>query len=102
MSSSSSSSSSTTFGTASHTNTHWPSNSSFLQQQLDKSHLTVVKHQGLEQLPQWDRWGHEGLLQEWGAAAAALPAAVEQLAAVSGSGPYKVVCFDLETTGRCG
>jgi hypothetical protein len=34
----------------------------------------------------------------WGAAVAELPAAVDELAAVSLQGPVKLVCFDLETT----
>ncbi|KAF6260024.1 hypothetical protein COO60DRAFT_1625888 [Scenedesmus sp. NREL 46B-D3] len=48
--------------------------------------------------PGWRRWGDAQLLAAWQAAAAELPAAVEQLAAVSLRGPARLVCFDLEAS----
>jgi hypothetical protein len=69
---------------------------------MSYNHLELIKSKGLTALPNWGVWGTHELLQAWEAASAALPAALERLAAVGrdADGPLKVVFFDFETTGE--
>ena len=66
---------------------------------LGPAEMQAIRLHGLQALPLWDAWGNDSLLQRWNAAAAALPAAASQLAAVSCSGPPLMIGLDLETTG---
>jgi hypothetical protein len=72
----------------------------FLNDTLTDAILSTLadSQRGLTALPLWQQWGDAQLVAAWDAAVAQLPAAVDQLAAVSLQGPVKLVCFDLETT----
>ncbi|KAF8062927.1 recG [Scenedesmus sp. PABB004] len=66
---------------------------------LCQEHLETIATRGLAGLPGWRDWGDAALHEQWERAARLLPAAVDRLAAVSRSGPVRLVCFDLETCG---